>query len=40
MFEFLKVQYRLGRIDEAYLDKMVKRGKITLEQKEEIVKEV
>lgn len=33
MFEFLKIQYQLCRIDEAYLDKMVAKGRITEEEK-------
>lgn len=29
MFEFLKIQYQLGNIDEVYLDRMVSKGRIT-----------
>mgnify|MGYP001947066092 FL=1 len=36
MFEFLKVQYRLGKIGEKELDVAVARGWITEEQKEAI----
>lgn len=36
MFEFLKVQYRLGKIGEKELDVAVVRGWITEEQKEAI----
>ena len=37
MFEFFKIQYKLKRIDEAYLDKMVDKGRITLEEKNLII---
>lgn len=37
MFEFLKIQYKLGRIDEVYLDTMVVKGRITEEQKQLII---
>lgn len=37
MFEFLRIQYQLGSIDEAYLDKMVTKGRITEEEKNLII---
>jgi hypothetical protein len=37
MFEFLRIQYKLGNIDEAYLDKMVTKGRITEEEKNLII---
>jgi hypothetical protein len=37
MFEFLKIQYKLQRIEEAYLDKMVTKGRITEEEKNLII---
>ena len=37
MVEFLKIQYRLGAIDEAYLDKLVSKGKLIKEQKKLIL---
>ena len=37
MIAFLKIQWKLGKIDEAYLDTKVSQGKITLEQKQEIM---
>ncbi|MPM59813.1 hypothetical protein SDC9_106659 [bioreactor metagenome] len=37
MFEFLRIQYKLGSIDEAYLDKMVTKGRITEEEKNLII---
>lgn len=37
MFEFLKIQYKLGNIDETYLDKMVIKGRITEEEKIRII---
>lgn len=33
MFEFLRIQYKLGNINEAYLDKMITKGRITEEEK-------
>ena len=39
MFEFLRIQYKLGNIDEMYLDKMVTKGRITEEEKNLILKE-
>ena len=33
MLDFLKIQYKLGTIDETYLDKMVAKGRITEEEK-------
>jgi hypothetical protein len=39
MFEFLRIQYKLGNIDEAYLDKMVTKGRITEEEKNLIIKQ-
>ena len=37
MVEFLKIQYRLGAIDEAYLDKLIAHKRITEKDKELIV---
>lgn len=37
MVEFLKIQYKLGNIDEAYLDKMVEKNKITENEKNLII---
>ena len=37
MIKFLKIQYKLGKIDEDYLDNLVLSGKITEEQKLEIM---
>lgn len=37
MFEFLKIQYQLGNIDVAYLDRMVAKGRITEEEKNLII---
>jgi len=37
MFKFLKIQYKLGNIDKSYLDKMVAKGRITEEEKKEIM---
>ena len=37
MFEFLKIQYIMGTIDETYLDKMVSKGRITEEEKQLIL---
>ena len=37
MLEFLKIQYRLGRITESQLDKLVVDGKIEVEDKEYIM---
>lgn len=39
MFEFLRIQYKLGNIDEMYLNKMVTKGRITEEEKNLILKE-
>lgn len=36
MLEFLKIQYKLGNIDEVYLEKMVSKGRITETEKKEI----
>ena len=33
MINFLKIQWKLGKIDEAYLDALVSKGRITQEQK-------
>jgi hypothetical protein len=33
MIEFLKIQYRLGRVTETQLDKLIVDGKITEEDK-------
>ena len=37
MVEFLKMQYRLGRLTEAQLDKLVVDGKIEVEDKQYIM---
>lgn len=37
MFKFLKIQYTLGNIDEAYLKKMVSKGRISEEEKNLII---
>lgn len=37
MFEFFKIQYKLKVIDEAYLDKMVTKERITDEEKNLII---
>ena len=37
MIEFLKIQYRLGRINEGHLDKLIADEKITEEEKVYIV---
>lgn len=37
MFEFLKLQYIMGHIDEAYLDKMIEKKRITEEEKKKII---
>lgn len=37
MFEFLRIQSKLGNIDEAYLNKMVTKGRITEEEKNLII---
>ena len=37
MVEFLKIQYRLGRLTEAQLDKLVTDGKITADDKVYII---
>ncbi len=37
MVEFLRVQYRLGRVKEEQLDTLVAQGKITEEDKEYIM---
>lgn len=37
MVEFLKIQYRLGRLTEAQLDKLVTDGKITTDDKVYII---
>lgn len=37
MFEFLKIQYILGSVDETYLNKMVEKGRITEEEKQQIM---
>ena len=39
MFEFLKIQYRLGKITEVELTLAVTKGWLTEEQKEEILSE-
>ena len=40
MIEFLKVQYRLGRVTETQLDMLVIQGKITVEDKNYIMSNV
>lgn len=37
MIEFLRIQFRLGRVTESQLDKLVSDGKITGEEKEYII---
>lgn len=37
MFEFLRIQYKLGNIDIVYLDNMVTKGRITEEEKNLII---
>lgn len=37
MFEFFKIRYIMGTIDETYLDKMVTKGRITEEEKQLII---
>ena len=37
MIYFLKLQWRMGKIDEEYLDHLVEIGRITAEQKIEIM---
>lgn len=37
MIRFLKLQYQMGKIDEAYLDNLVAIGRITESEKAEIV---
>lgn len=37
MIKYLKLQFKMGKIDEAYLDKLVGLGKITAEQKVEVM---
>lgn len=37
MFNFLLVQWKLGKIDEAYLQTMVTKGRITQAEYEEII---
>ena len=37
MVEFLKIQYRLGRVTEIQLDKLVAEGKIEVEDKQYIM---
>lgn len=39
MFEFLRIQYKFGTIDDAYLDRMVSKGRITEEEKILIINE-
>ena len=36
MFDFLLLQWKMGKIDEKYLDVMVSKGRITAEQGAEI----
>lgn len=38
MIKFLKIQYRLKKIDEEYLDKLIRLGRITENDKMEIMK--
>ena len=35
---FLKAQWKLGKIDEAYLDALISKNRITQEQKAEITR--
>lgn len=37
MVEFLKIQYKLKRINETYLNRMVEKGRITEEEKATIM---
>ena len=37
MIRFLTMQYRMGKVTEAYLDRLVEIGRITAEQKIEIM---
>ena len=37
MLRFLKLQYRMGKIDEAYLNHLVEIGRITESEKAEIM---
>lgn len=37
MLRFLKLQYQMGKIDEAYLNHLVEIGRITEEEKAEII---
>ena len=37
MIKFLKIQYKLGKIDENYLQSLVAKNKITLEQLADII---
>ena len=39
MIYFLKLQWRMGKINEEYLDHLVKIGRITSEQKIEIMEQ-
>lgn len=36
-YEFILTMWKMGRIDLAYLDKVVKAGRITEEEKQQIV---
>lgn len=38
MLKFLKVQWKLGKIDENYLDKLIELDRLTVEEKELIIK--
>ena len=40
MFKFLRIQYQLGNIDEAYLGRMVAKGRITEEERNLIINQV
>ena len=37
MIAFLKLQYRLGRIDDAFLNRLLEIGKITEAEKAEVI---
>lgn len=37
MIRFLKIQYQMGKIDEAYLNHLVEIGRITEAEKAEII---
>ena len=39
MVRFLKIQYQMGKIDETYLSHLVEIGRITEEEKAEIIEQ-